>query len=93
MSRASKSRLAGSCRLMQSDSMKTPATFTARVLRDGKWFVAFSPEFPEGNGQGLTEEEALESLRESILLLLEDRREDARASLGSGEKLIPLALA
>ena len=52
--------------------MKNAATFTARVLRDGKWFVAFSPEFPEGNGQGLTEEEALESLRESILLLLED---------------------
>jgi predicted RNase H-like HicB family nuclease len=73
--------------------MKTPATFTVRVLRDGKWFIAFSPEFPEGNGQGITEEEALESLRESILLLLEDRREDARANLGSGEKLIPLALA
>ena len=72
--------------------MKTPARFTARVLRDGEWFVAFSPEFPEGNGQGLTEEEALESLRASILLL-EDRREDARASLGSGEKLVPLALA
>lgn len=61
-------------------------------MRDGKWFLAFSPEFPEGNGQGLTEQEALASLRESILLL-EDRREDARASLGSGEKLIPLALA
>ena len=73
--------------------MKTAAMFTARVLRDREWFVAFSPEFPEGNGQGLNEEEALESLRESILLLLEDRREDARASLGSGEKLIPLALA
>jgi len=73
--------------------MNTPATFTARVLRDGKWFIAHSPEFPEGNGQGLTEDEALESLRESILLLLEDRREDVRASLGSGEKLIPLALA
>ena len=73
--------------------MKTPARFTARVLRDGEWFVAFSPEFPEGNSQGLTEEEALDSLRESILLLLEDRREDARASLGSGEKLVPLALA
>lgn len=73
--------------------MKTPATFTARVLRDGKWFIAHSPEFPEGNGQGLTEDEALESLRESILLLLEDRREEARASLGLGEKLIPLALA
>jgi len=59
--------------------MKTPATFTARILRDGKWHVAFSPEFPEGNGQGLTEAEALASLRESILLLLDDRREDARA--------------
>ena len=73
--------------------MKTPATFTARILRDGKWFIAHSPEFPEGNGQGLTQEEALESLRESILLLLEDRREDARSSLGSGERLIPLTLA
>ena len=65
--------------------MKTPALFTARVLRDGKWFVAFSPEFPVGIGQGLTQDEALESLRESILLLLEDRREDARASLSHGE--------
>jgi predicted RNase H-like HicB family nuclease len=73
--------------------MKNAAIFTARVLRDGKWFVAFSPEFPEGNGQGLTEDEALGSLRESILLLIEDRREDVRASLGSGEKLIPLGLA
>lgn len=73
--------------------MKRAATFTARVLREGEWIIAFSPEFPEGNGQGLTEEEALESLRESILLLIEDRREDARASLGSEEKLIPLALA
>jgi predicted RNase H-like HicB family nuclease len=78
---------------MHFERMKTPATFTARVLRDGEWFVAFSPEFPEGNGQGLTQDEALESLRESILLLLEDRREDVRASLDSGEKLIPLALA
>ncbi len=73
--------------------MKTSATFTARVLRDEEWFVAFSPEFPEGNGQGLNQEEALESLRESIMLLLEDRREEARATLSSGEKLIPLALA
>ena len=67
------SGLAGNRRRMQVDDMKTAATFTARLMRDGKWFVAFSPEFPEGNGQGLTEEEALESLRESILLLMEDR--------------------
>ena len=73
--------------------MGKSAIFTARILRDGKWFIAHSPEFPEGNGQGFSEEEALESLRESILLLLEDRREDARASLGLGEKLMPLVLA
>ncbi len=41
------------------------------ILHDGKWFIAFSPEYPEGNGQGLTEQEAVESLRQSILLLAE----------------------
>ena len=87
------SSLAASYRWVHLKLMKTPVTFTARVVRDGEWFITFSPEFPEGNGQGLTQDEALESLRESILLLLEDRREDARASLGKGETLIPLALA
>lgn len=77
---------------MHTDSMKVPFSFTARVHQEGGWFVAFSPEFPEGNGQGRTEAEALESLRESILLLMEDRREDAQAELGQGEKLVPLAL-
>ena len=48
--------------------MKTPSPFTAHLLCDGKWFVAFSLEFPKANGQALTEEAALESLRESILL-------------------------
>ncbi len=70
-----------------------PTAFTARLMREGPWFIAFSPEFPEGNGQGRTETEALDSLRKSILLLMEDRRADALANLGQGEKLIPLALA
>jgi len=78
---------------MHIPAMKKNATFTARIVPEGKWFIAWSPEFPEGNGQGLTEEDALQSLRESILLLIEDRREDAMANLGTGEKLIPLALA
>jgi predicted RNase H-like HicB family nuclease len=73
--------------------MKTMLTFTARLLREGNWFIAFSPEFPEGNGQGKTEGEAVASLRESILLLLEDRKSDAMANLGAGEKLVPLELA
>jgi hypothetical protein len=35
----------------------------------------------------------MEPLRQSIILLMEGRREDARAKIQSGEKLIPLALA
>jgi len=73
--------------------MEVAAAFTARIIREGKWFIAFSPEYPEGNGQGLTQDEAMDSLRESIILLMEDRREDARANLRTGEKLIPLAFA
>jgi len=73
--------------------MEAAAAFTARIIREGKWFIAFSPEYPEGNGQGLTQDEAMDSLRESIILLMEDRREDARANLRTGEKLIPLAFA
>jgi predicted RNase H-like HicB family nuclease len=57
--------------------MTADAPFSARLVREGLWFMAFSPEFPEGNGQGHTEAEAIESLRQSILLLLEDRRADA----------------
>lgn len=51
--------------------------FTAILERDGDWWIAYCPEIPGANGQGETKEECLESLREAILLLLEDRREDA----------------
>jgi predicted RNase H-like HicB family nuclease len=51
--------------------------FTAIVERDGSWFVAYCPEIPGANGQGLTREECLQSLADAIELLLEDRREDA----------------
>ncbi len=72
--------------------MASPVILSARVILEGDWYVAFSPEFPEGNGQGLTEEEALESLRQSILLLMEDRRADAREALARDERLVPLVL-
>lgn len=52
--------------------------FTAVVERDGRWIVAYCLEIPGANGQGLTKAEALQSLREAISLILEDRREDAR---------------
>ncbi|MCX6982648.1 MAG: type II toxin-antitoxin system HicB family antitoxin [Verrucomicrobiota bacterium] len=51
---------------------------TAEIHKEGDWFFAFCPEVPEANGQGRTKEECLASLREAVLLLMEDRREDAR---------------
>ena len=51
--------------------------FTAIVERDGDWYVGYCPEIPGANGQGCTKEECLQSLREAIELILEDRREDA----------------
>ena len=50
--------------------------FTAVVERDEDWFIAFCPELPGANGQGRTKEECLESLKEAIALILEDRREE-----------------
>ena len=50
--------------------------FTGVVERDGKWFIAYSPEMPGANGQGKTQEEALQSLSDAIALVLEDRREE-----------------
>ena len=41
-------------------SMDLP--ITAHVHHDGKWLVAFCPEFPEANGQGESQAECLESL-------------------------------
>ncbi len=55
--------------------------FTAIVERDEAWFVAYSPEIPGANGQGKTKDEALKSLSEAIVLILEDRREDVIRSL------------
>ena len=50
--------------------------FTAVIERDGKRFIAYSPEIPGANGQGKTKAEALASLRDAIALILDDRRED-----------------
>ena len=55
--------------------------FTAVIERDGEWFIAYSPEIPGANGQGLTKEECLKSLAEAIELVLHDRRENALHSV------------
>jgi len=45
----------------------------------GYW--AICPEIPGANGQGKTIEEAKESLKEAVILILEDRLEDVRRGL------------
>jgi predicted RNase H-like HicB family nuclease len=62
---------------------------SATIQKDGGWYVAFCPEVPEGNGQGRTKNAALKSLWESIELLMEDRRADAKA-MASKIELVPL---
>ena len=63
----------------------------APIHREGKWFIAFSPEFPEANGQGETQEECIENFKEAIELLLEDRRTDARRNLPAGSEMLEIA--
>jgi predicted RNase H-like HicB family nuclease len=62
---------------------------SATIQKDNGWYVAFCPEVPEGNGQGRTKSAALKSLWQSIELLMEDRRADARSAASHAE-LVPL---
>ncbi len=66
-------------------------SITAHIYKDGKWYVAFSPEFSEANGQGRTQEESVQSLKAAIELLLEDRGADARDKLPKGAELVELS--
>ena len=72
---------------------RAPLALTARLLKDGRWWVAFCSEVPEANGQGRTRREALESLRQAVELLFEDRRDDARRELEKGAELVPMPMA
>ncbi len=58
--------------------------FTAILERDGKWHIAYCPEIPGANGQGLTKAEALRSLSEAIALILDDRRRDGLRGVPPG---------
>ena len=61
------------------------AEFTAIIEKapeGGYW--AICPEIPGANGQGETIEEAKDSLKDAIELILEDRREDILRGLPEG---------
>jgi predicted RNase H-like HicB family nuclease len=51
--------------------------FTAILERDGPWYISYCAEVPEANGQGRTQEECLQNLREQSALIIEHRREDS----------------
>jgi len=60
--------------------MKGELTAIIEKAPDGG-FWAICPEVPGANGQGETVEEAKESLREAVALILEDRLEDIKRGL------------
>ncbi|MGD1084203.1 MAG: type II toxin-antitoxin system HicB family antitoxin [Verrucomicrobiota bacterium] len=64
---------------------------TAEIHRDGEWYVGFCPEVPEANGQGRTAEECVASLKQAVLLLMEDRRQDAQRKLAADVRVLELA--
>ena len=64
---------------------------TAEIHRDGEWYVGFCQEVPEANGQGKTPEECMQNLKEAVLLLMEDRREDAAKKQTSNARILELA--
>lgn len=64
---------------------------TAEIHHEGEWYVGFCPEVPEANGQGRTPEECMQSLKEAILLLMEDRREEAQRKLTGDVRVLELA--
>jgi transcriptional regulator with XRE-family HTH domain len=59
--------------------------FTAVYQRDGNWWVGYVEELPGANAQGESLEEARESLREAVSLILEANRELTRTEFGGQE--------
>jgi predicted RNase H-like HicB family nuclease len=55
--------------------------FTAIYERDGDWWIAYCPEVPGANGQGLSKQECKENLAEAIKLILSDRLDDVLKSI------------
>lgn len=62
--------------------MKAEFTAIIEAAPEGGYW-AICPEVPGANGQGETIEEAKDSLRQAIELILEDRREDIFRGLPS----------
>ena len=58
--------------------------YTAIIVRDPKWFMAFCPEVPEANGQGKTREACLTDLASAIRTILDYKREQMLEDMPAG---------
>jgi len=58
--------------------------FTAVFRKDGDWWIGWTEELSGANGQGRTIDEARESLRAAVELILEDIREEAACEAEKG---------
>ena len=47
------------------------AEFTAMIQRDGDWWLGWVEEIPGANAQEKTKEELIESLKETVIDILE----------------------
>lgn len=68
-----------------SNSEERTAPFTAVYQRDGDWWLGYIEELPGANAQERTLEEARESLKEAVELILEANRELTRTEFGDRE--------
>jgi len=66
---------------LKGHSMKGEFTAVIESAPEGGYW-AICPEIPGANGQGETVAEAKESLKQAIILILEDRLDDIRRGLG-----------
>lgn len=57
--------------------------FTAIIQPGEKYLIATCPEVPEAHGQGMTREECLRDLADSIQSVLDYRREEALTHLNA----------
>jgi predicted RNase H-like HicB family nuclease len=63
------------------------AVFTAVFKREGGWVLGWVEELPGANVQERTIEEARESLKEAIRLIIESNRQSARGE-DAGEDVV-----
>ncbi|MEM1354028.1 MAG: type II toxin-antitoxin system HicB family antitoxin [Planctomycetota bacterium] len=59
---------------------------------DDPWWVAYCPEVPGANGQGKTEETALEDLKHAIRLVLQVRLEEGLKNLPASARSATVVL-